>query len=44
MTADNKEERECVEFSSLLGKLAAETVLLQETFKEEALTLQRGGI
>jgi hypothetical protein len=40
MMADNKEQRVCVQFCFLLGKSAAETVLmLQETFKEEALSL-----
>ena len=35
--ADNKEQRVCVEFCFLLGKSAAETLLmLQEAFKEEA--------
>jgi len=39
MMADNKEERVCMKFCFLLGKSAAETVLmLQETFKEEALS------
>ena len=39
MMADNKEQRVCVEFCFLLGKSAAETVLmLQEAFKEEALS------
>jgi len=37
MMADNKEQRVCVRFCFLLGKSAAETVLmLQEAFKEEA--------
>jgi len=37
--ADNKEQQGCVKFCFLLGKSAAETVLmLQETFKEEALS------
>ena len=37
MMADNKEQRVCVKFCFLLGKSAAETVLmLQEAFKEEA--------
>ena len=37
MMADNKEQRVCVKFCFLLGKPAAETVLmLQEAFKEEA--------
>jgi len=37
--ADNKEQRVCVKFCFLLGKSAAETVLmLQEAFKEEALS------
>ena len=41
MMADNKEQRVCVKFRFLLGKSAAETVLmLQETFKEEALRLK----
>ena len=36
---DNKEQRVCVKFCFLLGKSAAETVLmLQEAFKEEALS------
>jgi len=39
MMADNKEQRMCVKFCFLLGKSAAETVLmLQEAFKEEALS------
>jgi len=39
MMADNKEHRMCVKFCFLLGKSAAETVLmLQEAFKEEALS------
>ena len=39
MMADNKEQRLCVNFCFLLGKSAAETVLmLQEAFKEEALS------
>ena len=39
MAADNKEQRLCVKFCFLLGKSAAETVLmLQEAFKEEALS------
>ena len=38
MMAD-KEQRVCVKFCFLLGKSAAETVLmLQEAFKEEALS------
>jgi hypothetical protein len=38
MMACNKEQIECVKFCFLLGKSAAETVLmLQENFKEEAL-------
>jgi len=38
MMADNKEQRVCMEFHFLLGKSAAETVLmLQEAFKEGAL-------
>ena len=38
MMADNKEQRVCMKFCFLLGKSAAETVLmLQEAFKEEAL-------
>ena len=37
--ADNKEQRVCVKFCFLLGKSAAETVLmLQEAFEEEALS------
>jgi len=37
MMAVNKEQRMCVKFWFLLGKSAAETVLmLQEAFKEEA--------
>jgi len=37
--ADNKEQRVCIKFCFLLGKSAAETVLmLQEAFKEEALS------
>ena len=36
--ADNGEQRVCVRFCFLLGKSAAETVLmLQEDFKEKAL-------
>jgi len=39
MMADNKEQRVCVKFCFLLGKSAAETVLmLQEAFKKEALS------
>jgi len=39
MKADNKEQRVCVKFRFLLGKSAAETVLmLQEAFKEDALS------
>jgi len=39
MMAGNKEQRVCVKFCFLLGKSAAETVLmLQEAFKEEALS------
>jgi len=39
MMAENKEQRLCVKFCFLLGKWAAETVLmLQEDFKEEALS------
>jgi len=39
MVADNNEQRVCVRFCLLLGKSAAETVLmLQEPFKEEALS------
>jgi len=39
MMADNKEQRVCVKFCFVLGKSAAETVLmLQEAFKEEALS------
>ena len=39
MKADNKEQRVCVKFCFLLGKSAAETVLmLQESFKEEAVS------
>ena len=39
MMADNKEQRVHVKFCFLLGKSAAETVLiLQEAFKEEALS------
>jgi len=38
MMADNKEQRVCMKFCFLLGKSAAETVLmLQEAFKKEAL-------
>jgi len=38
MMACNKEQRVCVKFCFLLGKSAAETVLmLQDDFKEEAL-------
>jgi len=36
--ADNKEQRVCVKCCFLLGKSAAETVLMQEAFKEEALS------
>jgi len=37
--ADNKEQRVCVKFCFLLGKSAAETVLMmQEAFKEEAVS------
>ena len=37
MMADNKEQRVCVKFCFVLGKSAAETVLmLQEAFKEKA--------
>ena len=40
--ADKKEQRVWVKFCFLLGKSAAETVLMpQEAFKEEALNLQR---
>jgi hypothetical protein len=40
MMADNKEQSVCVKFCCLLGKSAAETVLmLQEAFKKEALKL-----
>jgi len=39
MMADNKAQRVCVKFWFLLGKWAAETVLmLQQAFKEEALS------
>ena len=39
MIPDNKEQRVCVKFCFLLGKSAAETVLmLQEAFEEEALS------
>jgi hypothetical protein len=39
MMADNKEQRVGVKFCFLLGKSAAEIVLmLQEAFKEEALS------
>jgi len=39
MVADNKEQRVCVKFCFLLGKSAAETVLmLQEGFKEEVFS------
>ena len=39
MMADNKEQRVCMKFCFLLGKSAAETILmLQEAFKEEALS------
>ena len=38
MMSDDKEQRMCVKFCFVLGKSAAETVLmLQEDFKEEAL-------
>ena len=40
LVADNKEQRLCVKVWFLLGKSAAETVLmLQEAFKEEALSM-----
>ena len=40
MMADNKEQRMCIKFCFLLGKSAAETVLmLQEAFKEEAVSM-----
>ena len=40
--ADNKQQRVCVKFCFLLGKSAAETVLmLQEAFKEEALSMSQ---
>jgi len=39
MMADNKDQRVCMKFCFLLGKSAAETILmLQEAFKEEALS------
>jgi len=39
MMADNKDQTVCVKFCFLLGKSAAETVLmLQEAFKEEVLS------
>jgi len=39
MMADNKEQRVCVKFCFLLGKSAAETVLMmQEAFKEDTLS------
>ena len=39
MMADNKEQRASVMFCFLLGKCAAETILMhQEAFKEEALS------
>jgi len=39
MMADNKEQRVCVKVCFVIGKSAAETVLmLQEAFKEEALS------
>jgi len=39
MMTDNKEQRVCVKFCFLLGKAAAETVLmLQESLKKEALS------
>ena len=39
MMADNKEQRVCFKFCFLLGKSAAETLLmLQEAFTEEALS------
>jgi len=39
MIADTKEQRVCLKFYFLLGKSAADTVLmLQESFKEEALS------
>ena len=42
MMVDNKEQRMCVKFCFLLGKSAAETVLmLQEVFKEDALSMTR---
>jgi len=44
MMADNKEQRVCVKFCFPLGKSAAETVLmLQEAFKEEALSIESKG-
>ena len=45
MMADNKEQRVCVKFCFLLGKSAAETVLmLQEAFKEEVRLKCTSGI
>ena len=42
MMADNKEHRACVKFCFLLGKSAAETVLmLQEAVKAGALSKTR---
>jgi hypothetical protein len=39
MMAVNKEERVCMDFHFLFGKLAAETgLMLQETFREEAVS------
>ena len=37
MMADNKEQRVCIKFCFLLQKSAAETVLMLQAFKEEAL-------
>ena len=45
MMADNKEQRVCVKFCFLLGKSAAENVLmLQEAFKEEVRLKCTSGI
>jgi len=39
MVVDNKEQRVCVKFCFLLGKLAVESeLMLQEAFKEETLS------
>jgi hypothetical protein len=39
MMADNKEQKVCVKFCFVLGKSAAETVLImQEDFKQDVLS------